>query len=297
MSEKDFRPVRSVLYMPASNAKAIEKARTLDCDAVILDLEDAVAPTEKDAARNAAVSAVEAGGFGRRLVAVRVNSLDTPWGRADLEAFSSVSPDVIIAPKIASADDVNRYNSLMSAMSPKTKLWIMIETARSIFALEAIADVAPNTRLAGFVMGTNDLCKEINSRLMPGRAALLPQICLAATAAKMAGLMIIDGVYNDLQDDAGFERECMQGLEFGLDGKTLIHPRQIDIANRAFSPTPSEIEFSKKVIQAFEDPDNLSLGALKVEGKMVERLHLAQCERLVRVSEIISGGETVASED
>ena len=196
MSEKDFRPVRSVLYMPASNAKAIEKARTLDCDAVILDLEDAVAPTEKDAARNAAVSAVEAGGFGRRLVAVRVNSLDTPWGRADLEAFSSVSPDVIIAPKIASADDVNRYNSLMSAMSPKTKLWIMIETARSIFALEAIADVAPNTRLAGFVMGTNDLCKEINSRLMPGRAALLPQICLAATAAKMAGLMIIDGVYN-----------------------------------------------------------------------------------------------------
>jgi len=282
------RPLRSVLYMPASNAKAIEKARSLACDAVILDLEDAVAPSEKDSARSRVVGAVQAGGFGYRQVVVRINGLDTPWGAADIAALADVQPDAILAPKVSTADDVRRYDALMAPFPARTHLWIMIETARSIFRIEEIADAASNTRLAAFVMGTNDICKETNARMTNGRAALLPQLSLSVSAARMAGLAIMDGVYNDLQDAAGLEEECCQGLEFGFDGKTLIHPSQIAIANEAFSPTAAEIEFARLVITEFARPENASVGVLRVDGKMVERLHLQQCERLVAITEILT---------
>lgn len=286
MSDIELKPVRSVLYMPASNAKAIAKARILDCDAVILDLEDAVAPDEKDNARIRALEAVREGGFGNRRVVVRVNGLDTPWGRADMEAIaaSAVAPDAVLTPKISTAGDVHAHDALMVSLPAATKLWIMVETARSIFNLPDIADTARETRLATFVMGTNDLCKETNARLVAGRAALVPQLCLAVTAAKMAGLTIIDGVYNELQNASGFEAECRQALEFGFDGKTLIHPGQIDIANSVFSPTEAEISFATAVIEAFETPENASSGVLKVDGKMVELLHLEQCRKLMAVA-------------
>jgi citrate lyase subunit beta / citryl-CoA lyase len=292
-----LRPMRSVLYVPAANPKAIEKSRSLDCDAVIIDLEDAVAPGEKETARSRAVETVRNRGFGDRLVAVRVNGIDTPWGREDIEALSEVTPDAVLAPKIATADDVRRYDGLLSSMPATTRLWIMIETARSVFCLPEIADAAANTRLTAFVVGTNDLCKDINARLVAGRAALMPQLSLAVTAARMAGLAIFDGVYNNLQDDAGFDAECRQGLEIGFDGKTLIHPSQIAIANRAFSPAPDEIGFATAVIEAFTKPENLNLGALRVDGRMVERLHLQQCQRLVRIAEIIARTTTAPSRD
>ncbi len=282
----EYKPVRSILYMPASNAKAIAKARSLDCDAIILDLEDAVAPDEKADARTRALEAVAEGGFGHREVVVRVNGLDTPWGRADMDAIaaSSVAPDAVLAPKISTAGDVRAYDALMASLHSRTRLWIMIETARSIFNLSAIADTARETRLAAFVMGTNDLCKETNARLVAGRAALAPQLCLAVTAAKMAGLTIVDGVYNDLQNAPGLEAECRQALEFGFDGKTLIHPGQIDTANSVFSPTEAEIGFATAVIEAFEKPENANSGVLKVDGKMVELLHLEQCRRLMAIA-------------
>lgn len=286
VSEMEYKPVRSTLYMPASNPKAIAKARTLDCDAVILDLEDAVAPDEKADARARALEAVCEGGFGHREVVVRVNGLDTPWGRADLEAIaaSPVEPDAVLAPKISTADDVRAYDALLGSLPLRTRLWVMIETARSIFNLPDIADAARDTRLSAFVIGTNDLCKETHARLVAGRAALAPQLCLAVTAAKMAGLTIIDGVYNDLQNPPGLEAECRQALEFGFDGKTLIHPGQIEIANTVFSPTEAEITFATAVIDAFAKPENANVGVLRVEGKMVELLHLEQCRRLMAIA-------------
>ncbi|WP_189622552.1 HpcH/HpaI aldolase/citrate lyase family protein [Novosphingobium colocasiae] len=288
------RPLRSLLYMPASNAKAIAKSRTLDCDAVIFDLEDAVAPNEKDAARVRAVEAVQAGDFGNRTVVVRVNGLSTPWGEADFRAVAECAPDAILVPKVSSAAEVRACHELMSAFPANTQLWIMIETARSIFNLAEIADVASETRLAAFVLGTNDLCKETNARLVPGRAAVMPLIALAVTAGKMANLAVIDGVYNSIEDTAGFEAECHQGLEYGCDGKTLIHPGQIAIANRAFSPTEAEVTFAKAVIEAFSLPENADAGALRVDGKMVELLHLEQCKRLCAIDDVIRADRSPA---
>jgi citrate lyase subunit beta / citryl-CoA lyase len=283
-----LRPVRSVLYMPANNAKAIDKARSLACDAVILDLEDAVAPTEKEAARKQAIAALQAGGFGHRQVIVRINGLDTPWGVADIAGLAGTAPDAVLVPKISSAQQVRRCDELMADLPPETRLWIMIETARAIFRLEEIADAAEGTQLAAFVMGTNDICKETNARMTSARAALVPQLSLAVSAARMAGLAIMDGVYNDLQDLDGLAAECRQGLELGFDGKTLIHPGQIAVANDAFSPTEAEIAFARAVITAFAAPENANVGVLRVDGKMVERLHLQQCERLVAIADIIA---------
>lgn len=289
------KPLRSVLYMPASNAKAIAKSRTLDCDAIILDLEDAVAPNEKDAARARAVEAVKEGGFGNRTVVVRVNGLSTPWGEADFRAVAECAPDAVLVPKVSSAAEVRACHQLMMAFPAKTRLWIMIETARSIFNLAEIADVASETRLAAFILGTNDLCKETNARLAPGRAAVLPLLALAVAAGKMTNLAVIDGVYNNLEDATGFEAECYQGLEYGFDGKTLIHPGQIAIANRAFSPTPAEIDFAKAVIAAFAQPENADAGALRVEGKMVELLHLEQCKHLCAIDAVIRAERCLAA--
>ena len=278
-------PRRSVLYMPASNAKAVAKARELDCDAVILDLEDAVAPDMKQAARAAAVAAVAEGGWGRREVVIRVNSLDTPWGAEDLAAAAAAGPHAVLVPKIDGVEDVARYHAGLAGARDAVAMWAMIETARSLFHLPAIATAAESTRLAGFVMGTNDLAKEIGWRLAPGRAAFHWALSAATCAARGHGLIVLDGVFNGLEDEAGLVAECAQGVEWGFDGKTLIHPRQIGPCNAAFTPSPAEVTHARAVIAAFALPENAGKGAIRVDGRMAERLHLAQAEKAVAAAE------------
>ncbi len=278
-------PRRSALYMPAANARAIEKARDLACDVVILDLEDAVAPDAKDLARRQAVEAVKAGGFGRREVVIRVNGLDTPWGADDLAAASAVRPAAILAPKVSSRADVAAYDA---ALTGETRLWVMIETCAALFALDAIAACAGSSRLQALVIGTNDLAKEMRCRLTIDRAPLAGPLSLCVAAARAHGLTILDGVYNGIEDQAGLARQCAQGAEFGFDGKTLIHPGQIEAANTAFSPAPDEVHWARIIVDAFDLPENASKGVLRVEGRMVERLHLAQAQHLIAVAEAIA---------
>ena len=286
-----IRPRRSALYMPASNAKAIEKARTLPCDAVILDLEDAVAPEAKEAARAQAVEAVKAGGFGRREIIIRCNGLDTPWGADDLAAAAQAGPDAILVPKVSSAAEVAAYDRAIQAAPAKSRLWAMIETSRALFALQEIAEAAATSRLSAWVMGTNDLAKEMRFRQTPGREPFHAALSMSVAAARMAGLFILDGVYNGIDDPEGFEAICEQGVDFGFDGKTLIHPSQVEICNRVFSPAPSEVVWSKAVIAAFSLPENAGKGAIRVEGRMAELLHLTQAEQLVAVAEAIAAAE------
>ncbi len=288
-SPVQLRPRRSVLYMPASNQKAIDKARTLPCDAVILDLEDAVAPEAKDAAREQALAAIRAGGFGRRELILRINGLETPWGEADLAAACQVEGlDAVLVPKINDAGDVARYDGRLSHAARETRLWAMIETGRVLFHLEGVAAASRTSRLSSFVMGTNDLVKESGARLTTARTALHTALSLSVAAGKAYGLTVLDGVFNGLEDPQGLEAQCAQGLEFGFDGKTLIHPNQIDIANRVFSPTEDEVAFARAVIAAFSLPENADKGAIRVAGKMAERLHLAQAEKTVAVAEAIT---------
>lgn len=282
------RPRRSALYMPASNAKAVEKARTLDADVIILDLEDAVAPESKPAAREAAVAAVKAGGFGAREVVIRVNGIDTPWGAEDLAAAAEAGPDAVLVPKVGDAADVRLYDQHLNGAPPATRLWTMIETAKAAFHLWEIAEASHGTRLSAWVMGVNDFAKEMRARQTPDRAPFLPLLTLSVAAARAHGLTILDGVHNDIEDLAALEAVCVQGVDFGFDGKTLIHPKHLEICNRVFSPSPEDIAWSQAVIAAFNAPENSGKGALRVEGKMAERLHLAQAERLVAVAEAIA---------
>lgn len=282
------RPRRSALYMPASNAKAVEKARTLPADVIILDLEDAVAPEAKPAAREAAVAAVQAGGFGDREVVIRVNGLDTPWGAEDLAAAAEAGPDAVLVPKVNDAADVRLYDQRLHAAPPATRLWTMIETAKAAFHLWEMAEASHGTRLSAWVMGVNDFAKEMRARQTPDRAPFLPLLTLSVAAARAHGLSILDGVHNDIEDLEALEAVCVQGVEFGFDGKTLIHPKHLEICNRVFSPSPEDIAWSRAVIAAFNAPENSGKGALRVDGKMAERLHLAQAERLVAVAEAIA---------
>ena len=279
------RPRRSALYMPAANARAIEKARDLACDVVILDLEDAVAPDAKEIARQQAVEAVKAGGFGRREVVIRVNGLDTPWGADDLAAAAAARPDAILAPKVSSAGDVAAYDA---GLSGQTRLWVMIETCASIFALDAIAACRGTSRLEALVIGTNDLAKEMRCRLTVERAPLVGALSLSVAAARAHGLAILDGVYNGIADADGLARQCAQGAEFGFDGKTLIHPGQIEAANATFSPARDEVHWARTIVAAFDSPENASKGVIRVEGRMVERLHLVEARRLIAVADAIA---------
>ncbi|MDB5455167.1 MAG: Citrate (pro-3S)-lyase [Caulobacter sp.] len=281
------RPRRSALYMPASNAKAVDKARSLAADVIILDLEDAVAPEMKVAAREAAVAAVQAGGFGGREVVIRVNGLDTPWGVDDLKAAAQAGPDAVLVPKVNAAADVHAYDAALHAAPAQTRLWTMIETGAAVFHLWEIAACAHDTRLTAWVMGVNDLAKEMRARQTPGREAFLPILSLAVAAGRAHGLSLLDGVHNDIDDLDALRAVCGQGVDFGFDGKTLIHPKHLEICNTAFSPSADEIAWSQAVIAAFADPANAGKGALRVEGKMAERLHLAQAERLVAVAAAI----------
>ncbi|MDE8654143.1 HpcH/HpaI aldolase/citrate lyase family protein [Novosphingobium album (ex Liu et al. 2023)] len=282
------RPRRSALYLPASNAKAIAKARTLPCDMVVLDLEDAVAPEMKAQARAAAVAAVAEGGFGHREVAIRANGVDTEWGLADLAAIAGSQADAVVVPKVDSADDIARYQVALADAPAAMRLWAMIETCAAIPNLNAIAAMAASTRLSLWIMGTNDLAKDMRAQLTPERTPFLPFLSLAVAAARAHGLAILDGVCNEFRDLAVFEAEARQGLLFGFDGKSLIHPAQIEPCNAVFSPGEADLAWARAVIAAFASPENQGKGAIRVDGRMAELLHLEQARRLVAVAERIA---------
>ncbi|WP_438851881.1 HpcH/HpaI aldolase/citrate lyase family protein [Brevundimonas nasdae] len=267
--------VRSVLYLPASNARAVEKARTLDCDVAILDLEDAVAPEAKAEARAAAVAAVQAGGFGPRL-GVRINGLDTPWGLDDLAALKTVGAALIVAPKVETPETVHA----ITAWLPKgAVLWAMIETPRALLTLTEIAEAGG--ALDGLMLGVNDLAKALGTGPSPDREPFKPWLALLVAAARTHNLLAIDGVFNRIDDTDGLAAEAAQGRLYGFDGKSLIHPSQIAPANAAFSPSEAEVEQARAVIAAFAAPEAEGLGAIRVNGAMVERLHLEQARALL----------------
>ena len=281
------RPRRSALYLPASNAKALAKARTLAADVVVLDLEDAVAPDRKAEAREAAVAAAREGGFGNRELVIRVNAATTEWGADDMAAAIRSGADAVLAPKISSPDDIARYEAMMADAPAAMKLWAMIETCACVSQLDAIAACADRGRLAAFVMGTNDLAKEMRARLTPERTPFLPILSLAVAAARAHGVAVLDGVCNDFRDLDRFRAEAEQGLLFGFDGKTLIHPTQIEPCNAVFTPSAEELAWSRAVIAAFALPESAGKGAIQVEGKMAELLHLEQARQMVAVAERI----------
>ncbi len=287
-----LRPRRSVLYMPGSNPRAVEKARTLPADGIILDLEDSVAPDAKASARDQVVEAVKKGGFGAREVFIRVNGLDTEWHVDDLTAAAHAAPDAILVPKVSNPAQVEQLGERLLNMGTdqKTKLWAMIETPAAIFNIRDIAHAARDseTRLAGLVMGTNDLAKETGARLVPGRAPMLPWLTTCILAARLHGLIILDGVYNDIQNTEGFARECADGRDLGFDGKTLIHPNQIAPCNDAFAPTADEVAQARKIIAAFDRPENKDKGVVSLDGRMVERLHADIARKTVAVADAIA---------
>jgi citrate lyase subunit beta/citryl-CoA lyase len=287
-----LRPRRSVLYMPGSNARALEKAKTIPVDALILDLEDAVAPDAKAVAREQVIAAVKAGGFGRREVAIRVNGANTPWGKEDLIAAAQAGPDAILLPKVSTPGDITlTAKAIRDAGAPEhTRLWAMMETPTAILNADSIVRTAldPASRLAVLVMGTNDIAKETRARLTPGRPSMLAYLSICVAAARAHGVDIVDGVYNDFSDDEGFRAECEQGRDLGMDGKTLIHPKQVEICNEVFAPAEFEVVFARKIIATFDLPENLSKGALQIEGKMVERLHADMARRTVAIAEAIA---------
>jgi citrate lyase subunit beta/citryl-CoA lyase len=287
------RPRRSVLYMPGSNARAIEKARTLPVDGVILDLEDAVAPEAKEQARAQVADAVKAGGFGGREVFIRVNGIDTPWHAEDLVAAAHAAPDAILVPKISHPDQLDLIGRRLLDIhaNHKVRVWAMIETPLAIFNILSIAEEARDSesRLSGLVMGTNDLAKDTRARLVPGRAPMLPWLATCVLAARQHGVDILDGVYNDLGDAEGFERECIQARDMGFDGKTLIHPNQVAPCNAVFSPSADEVAQARAIIAAFDLPANRDKGVVQVDGRMVERMHAEMARRTVAIAEAIAG--------
>ena len=277
--------------MPGANARALEKARTLDADCLLLDLEDAVAPDAKTQAREQVCTALEAGGYGAREIVVRVNGLDTEWGHDDLAALSKLAtkkdsaPDAILAPKISTAADID---AVCAHLPDATALWIMIETPAAIFNLDVLAARVGDTPLACFVMGTNDLAKEMQAAPVPGRAPLQAALSLSVLAARRYGLCVLDGVFNDIADMAAFEAECRQGMEMGFDGKTLIHPSQLAPCNAIFAPDRDEIAHARDVVAAFDDPANAGQGVLKVNGKMTELLHLDIARQKLAIADAIA---------
>jgi citrate lyase subunit beta/citryl-CoA lyase len=287
-----IRPRRSVLYMPGSNARAIEKARTLPADAVILDLEDSVAPEAKGAARQQVVDAVKAGGFGAREVIVRVNGLDTPWHVDDVTAAAHAAPDAILVPKISTPQQLEALGQRLLDMRAdlRTRIWAMIETPIAIFNILSLAKEADDSesRLDAFVMGTNDLAKDTRARIVPGRAPMVPWLMQCIAAVRVYGVDIIDGVYNDLGNAEGFARECGEARDMGFDGKTLIHPNQIEACNTAFSPSADDVAQAQKIIAAFDLPENKNKGVVAIDGRMVERLHAEMARRTVAIAQAIA---------
>ena len=286
-----IRPRRSLLYMPGSNARAMEKARELPADGVILDLEDAVAPDAKAKARELIIAALKQGGFGRREVIVRINGLDTPWWQDDL-AVAAANPDAILVPKVSGPEPLREVAKHLVGVRAEARIgiWAMMETPLAMLNARDIAAVARDagSRLAGFVMGTNDLAKDTRARLLPGRAPMLPWLMTCIAAARAYGIDIVDGVHNELGNAEGFAAECRQARDLGFDGKTLIQPQQIGPCNEAFSPTADEVAWARKIIGAFELPENVSKGVIQVDGRMVERLHADMAQRTVAIADAIT---------
>ncbi len=282
------RPRRSALYMPASNPRAIAKARSLPADVIILDLEDAVAPEAKESAREAAIAAAAEGGFGNRELVIRINALDTPWGKDDLAAVAHADIDAVLVPKVYRPTDITACNAALADAPSRLQLWAMIETCAVVPHLDALAALSAGTRLSLFVMGVNDLAKEMRAKLTPERTPFLPILTLAVAAARAHNVAILDGVCNEFSDLDVFSAEAQQGLLFGFDGKTLIHPDQIGPCNAVFSPSADELAQAHAIIAAFDLPENAGKGAIRVDGRMVELLHLEQARQQVAIAQAIS---------
>jgi citrate lyase subunit beta/citryl-CoA lyase len=283
------RPRRSVLYMPGANARALEKAKDIPADALILDLEDSVAPDAKAGARDRVAAAVAAGGYGYRETTVRVNAPGTPWHADDLRAAAAAGPDAVVVPKVDSAAAVREVEkALEAAGAPEhTAVWAMLETPAALLDAREIAAASP--RLTVLVLGTNDLVKELRAEHVPGRAPLLAALSLAVLAARAAGKAVLDGVYNDVTELPGFEAETRQARQLGFDGKTLIHPRQVEPCNRLLSPGPEEVERAGRIIAAFEEATSQGRGVVTVDGRMVENLHVEEARRVLALAAAVAG--------
>ena len=287
MTDSSLRPRRSVLYMPSSNERALDKAKTIPCDALILDLEDAVAPDAKQAARANAVAAARSGEYGHREVTIRCNGLDTPWGADDIAAAATSGAAAVVIPKVGShayLDEVERRLDAAGAPAEMT-IWAMIETPTAILDIRSIAQ---HTRVNVLVMGTNDLIKELRTAMLPDRSPLIPHLATALLGAREAGKVILDGVYNDVRDPDGFLVEAQQGKALGFDGKTLVHPGQVEPANAVWAPSDDETDFSRRVIEAFEQAEAEGLGVITVDGRMIENLHVDNARRVLAVADAIA---------
>jgi citrate lyase subunit beta/citryl-CoA lyase len=273
--------LRSVLYMPSSNERALEKAKSLPADAIIFDLEDAVAPDAKEAARANAVAAVRSGEYGGKVLTIRCNGLDTPWGAEDLSAAAAARPDAVVVPKVSGAAHLQQ----VVALTGDVPVWAMVETPAALFA---IREIAAFPQVAVLVMGTNDLVKELRAAMVPGRGPLLPHLAVALAGAREAGKAIVDGVFNDVKDLDGFRAECVQGQQLGFDGKTLIHPAQVEVANEVWAPTEDEIAHAKRVVEAFAEAEHSGQGVVVVDGRMVENLHRDIAQRVLATAEAIA---------
>jgi citrate lyase subunit beta/citryl-CoA lyase len=273
--------LRSVLYMPSSNERALEKAKTLPADAIIFDLEDAVAPDAKDAARGNAVAAATSGEYGGKTLTIRCNGLDTPWGADDLAAAAAARPDAIVLPKVSGPAHLDA----VAAITGDVPLWAMVETPAALFA---IREICSYPQVSALVMGTNDLVKELRAAMVPGRAPLLPHLALALAGARLAGKAILDGVYNDVKDQDGFRAECLQGMQMGFDGKTLIHPNQVDVCNEVWAPTEAEVDHARRVVAAFAEAEAAGQGVVTVDGRMVENLHRDIALRVLATADAIA---------
>jgi citrate lyase subunit beta/citryl-CoA lyase len=288
------QPRRSVLYMPGANPRALAKARSLPADALIFDLEDSVAPEQKALARDQVVATTREGGFGARQVVIRVNALESPWGGDDLRAAAAAGPSAVLLPKVDGPGAIMQAaRELREAGAPDhLRLWAMMETPLAILHAGSIAAAAadPAARLDVLVMGLNDLAKETRARLTPGRGAVTPWLAICVVAARAHGVDLIDGVYNDIADLEGFKRECEQGRDMGFDGKTLIHPGQIEICNEVFAPTKAEIDAASAIIAAFDEPANHDKGVIQINGRMVERLHADMARRTLSIAARVASG-------
>jgi citrate lyase subunit beta/citryl-CoA lyase len=287
-----IRPRRSLLFMPGSNARALEKARNLPADGIILDLEDSVAPDAKAMARDQIAQAIAARGFGKHEVLIRINSLDTPWWNDDLAMAGKARPDGILVPKVSSVEDIAAIADRLGEIGADSSIqvWAMIETARAVLHAEELASTSrdPKARLAGFMFGPNDISRETRIRMQPGRAAMLPMITHCILATRAYGLEIFDGPYSDFSNIDGFGQECTQGRDLGFDGKTLIHPGQIEACNAIFTPPAEEVAQARRIIAAFERPENASRGAIQLDGGMVERLHAEMAKRTIAIADAIA---------
>lgn len=290
-NESTLRPRRSVLYMPGANERALEKAKSLAADALILDLEDAVAPDTKVEARERVCAAAASGEYGSREVAIRVNGLETQWHAEDLRAAAQAAPDGVVVPKVDSPAAVYEIENALedAGASEHTKIWAMVETPTAMLRAEEIASASE--RLEVLVMGTNDLAKELHAEFVPGRSPLLGGLSLALLAARATGKAILDGVFNDVSDTAGFEAECLQGRQMGFDGKTLIHPGQLEPCNRVFAPSEEEVANARKVIDAFTEAEREGKGVVTVDGQMIENLHVDNARRILALAEAIAARE------